>query len=216
MAKATLRPSMVPVAPVRFTCCRVCAILLAVTLGGCALLPASKPATSNTTRGWLADGSLAISRPIPPINTYPSDRASMRPEPIPSHDAAITQATISISRSAGTVTFSAPDSSPLSFHAHVASSLRAGKYTVSLKQTNPVWYAPASYFQQREMRVPAEGSRDRFKRGALGNQALFLNDQTPLHSGPVGTNEIGGLRINPSDMAQLFELAQVGTVVEVR
>lgn len=207
---------MVSLAPLRYACRRVCVTLLAVTIGGCALLPTSNAATPKSERGWLADGSLAISRPIPPINSYPVDRASMRTESISSQDTTVSEAKIRISRAAGLVSYAAPDSSPLSFHAHIASSLRPGSYTVSLKQTNPLWYAPASYFRQRDMRVPAEGSRERFKRGALGNQALFLNDQTPLHSGPVGTNEIGGLRLNPSDMAQLFELARVGTVVEVR
>lgn len=207
---------MAPLTRPGFVARRVCAILLAVALGGCALFPTSKPATSKTAHGWLADGSLAISRPIPPINSYPSDRASIRADSLPTQEVPVTQATVRISRATSSVTFSAPDSAPISFHAHIASSLRAGSYSVSLKQNNPLWYAPASYFRQREMRVPAEGSRERFKRGALGNQALFLNDQTPLHSGPVGSTEIGGLRLNPSDMAQLFELVQVGTAVEVR
>ena len=105
---------------------------------------------------------------------------------------------------------------PESFNAQVASSMRAGRYSVSLKQTSPLWYAPSSYFTARSLKVPPEGSRERFKRGALGARAIFLNEQTPIHSGPVGMPEIGGLRISSQDMSRIFESVQVGTVVDVR
>ena len=104
----------------------------------------------------------------------------------------------------------------MSFYAKVSSTMSPGRYTVALKQSNPLWYAPDSYFRQRSLRLPPEGSKDRFKRGALGSQALFLNEQTPIHSGPIGMSEIGGLRISPADMAKIFQSVQVGTVVEVR
>lgn len=195
---------------------RVCAALLIISLGGCSLLQSAKTPGTGSSRGWLTDGSLAISRPLPPVNVFPTERASLRQESFPSRSVPTTQTTIRIQRAAGKLSLSGPETSPLSFNVHVASSLKSGRYTVALKQANPLWYAPASYFRQRDLKIPAEGSRERFKRGALGSQALFLSDQTPLHSGPVGTNEIGGLRLNPADMDELFKLVQVGTVVEVR
>jgi len=121
-----------------------------------------------------------------------------------------------VSRAAGKLSIEGPDTPPMSFYAQVSSSMRPGRYTVNLKQANPLWYAPDSYFRQRSLRLPPEGSKERFKRGALGSQALFLDEQTPIHSGPIGLVEIGGLRISPTDMATIFQSVQVGTVVEVR
>ena len=195
---------------------RVSVVILTLSLAGCGFWGSPSHSATKSSRGWLQDGSLAISRPVPPVNSYTSERASLRTESLPEQAPTHGQTVVRISRAAGKVTVSGTDGSPVSFNAHVARSLRPGQYSISLKQNNPLWYAPASYFRQRDMRVPAEGSRERFKRGALGNQALFLNDQTPLHSGPVGSSEIGGLRLNPEDMSELFELVAVGTVVEVR
>ncbi len=192
-----------------------CAALCALTMSGCALLSGSS-SSARSSRGWLTDGSLAISRPVPPINVASSARASLRPDALPEQSARPTATVLRVTRAAGRLSLEGPDSQPLSFSAQVASTLRPGRYTIALKQANPLWYAPASYFKQRDLRVPAEGSRERFKRGALGSQALFLSNQTPIHSGPIGTSEIGGLRISPRDMDELFSLVQVGTVVEVR
>lgn len=79
-----------------------------------------------------------------------------------------------------------------------------------------MWYAPKEYFINRALPVPAEGSRERFKRAALGSQTLFLNDQTPIHSGPVWLKEIGGVRVKSSAMSEIYSMVQVGTRVEVR
>lgn len=66
------------------------------------------------------------------------------------------------------------------------------------------------------MTVPEEGSRERFKRAALGPKTIFLNDHTPIHSGPVWMQEIGGIRLSPAEMRQVFSTVTVGTRVEVR
>lgn len=190
--------------------------LLAVHASGCSLLASTSTGSTRSSRGWLSDGSLAISRPVPAVNVSSSARASLRPESISEQTVRPTTTVLRVGRAAGKISIDGPNTPSRSFNAQVASTLRSGRYTIALKQANPLWYAPASYFKQRALHVPPEGSRERFKRGALGNQALFLNDQTPIHSGPVGTTEIGGLRINPRDMNELFELIQIGTVVEIR
>jgi lipoprotein-anchoring transpeptidase ErfK/SrfK len=66
------------------------------------------------------------------------------------------------------------------------------------------------------MVVPEEGSRERFKRAALGSQTIFLNNQTPIHSGPVWMQEIGGIRLSTAEMQQVFSTITVGTRVEIR
>jgi lipoprotein-anchoring transpeptidase ErfK/SrfK len=97
-----------------------------------------------------------------------------------------------------------------------AKHLRPGSFSVTQKENDPLWYAPKEYFMKRALPVPPEGSRERFKRAALGNQTLYLNDQTPIHSGPVWMNEIGGVRLNSSAMSELYSMVQVGARVEVR
>jgi lipoprotein-anchoring transpeptidase ErfK/SrfK len=87
---------------------------------------------------------------------------------------------------------------------------------VTLKEENPLWYAPREYFLKRSMAVPEEGSRERFKRAALGSKTIFLNNHTPIHSGPVWMQEIGGIRLSTAEMQQVFSTITVGTRVEVR
>ena len=188
---------------------------LTLATSGCSILsPLTGQATSDD-REWLMDGTLAISRPLPPIKLSSGDRSRLG-SIAQIHSSSSPYTIVRINRSAGKLSLESPDSTPITVNAQVASTLRPGSYTVALKQANPLWYAPNTYFKQRSMRVPAEGSKERFKRGALGKQALFLNEQTPLHSGPVGTLELGGLRIAPQDMNRIFELVRVGTKVEVR
>jgi hypothetical protein len=93
--------------------------------------------------------------------------------------------------------------------------LQAGVYSVALKQRTPLWYAPASYFESRGLDVPAEGSKERFRRGALGEFTVFLSNQTPLHSGPAASPDIGGVQFADSDIKGLFDAAEVGMTVEV-
>jgi hypothetical protein len=52
--------------------------------------------------------------------------------------------------------------------------------------------------------------------GALGHQALFFDKQLAIHSGPVWSEEIGGVKLSREDMNSVFETVSVGTVIEVR
>jgi hypothetical protein len=97
-----------------------------------------------------------------------------------------------------------------------AQHLPEGSFTVTLKEENPLWYAPREYYLKRSMVVPEEGSRERFKRAALGPETIFLNNHTPIHCGPVWMQEIGGIRLSPAEMQQVFSAITVGTRVEVR
>jgi hypothetical protein len=85
-----------------------------------------------------------------------------------------------------------------------------------MKEERPLWYAPREYFVNRSLKVPHEGSRERFRRAALGNRAIYLNNQAPIHSGPVWLAEIGGMRVDQRKMEQLYSMVPVGTRVEVR
>lgn len=196
--------------------CRILLVLsLCSSLVGCSLVSNPWRSSNAEQRAWLTDGSLAISRPLPPISTTSLARSRMKPLDMPNSVRPSTTV-LRLNRAAGKLSIEGPDTTPMVFNVQVASSMRPGRYTVALKQTSPLWYAPTSYFTHRSLAVPAEGSRARFKRGALGTQALFLNEQTPIHSGPVGIPEIGGIRLNSRDMNDIFQAVSVGTVVDVR
>jgi len=163
---------------------------------------------------WLESGALALSRPVPPAMT-----AMKRPDNAPQTappTASLEVTQLVVSRSDRTIALIQPGSSPLVFKTEGAQSLPGGSFSITLKEADPLWYAPNEYFTNRSLQVPAQGSRARFMRAALGHRALYLNDQTPIHSGPVWLKEIGGLRLKQQEMEQLYSMVNVGTRVEVR
>lgn len=177
-----------------------------VLLSACSQLPSQSPSSS-----LLQSGVIAISRPIPaPI--IRADRGPQKTESIP----VSTVESVIISRVDETITTFNSDGKPVVFRAEGTADLKPGAFTITAKEEHPLWYAPTSYFEKRLMPVPQEGSRDRFRRAALGNKALFLNNSTPIHSGPIWMEEIGGLRVKRSDMPTLFAMLDIGTRVEVR
>ncbi len=189
-----------------------------IVLSGCAMLGAP----SHSDKAWLLDGSLVLSRPVPvPTKTLVSNTSQASQ---PSPDTAGAGVTVEqpgvpsiiISREAKTLTAIRPGEAPLVLKTEGAQYLKEGSFSITQKQENPLWYAPRKYFTNRSMTVPEEGSRERFKRAALGSRTIFLNDQTPIHSGPVWMQEIGGLRVNPGEMSQIYSMISVGTRVEVR
>ena len=105
---------------------------------------------------------------------------------------------------------------PLVLNAQGAYSMKQGSFSISRKETNPLWQAPPTYFLRRGLQVPPEGSPERAMRGALGAQALFLDKGRAIHSGPVWNDDVGGIKLSSKDMAMLFTVVGVGATVEVR
>ena len=202
--------------------CRVLSGTIILLITGCA----TSSFNPSTTERWLPDGSLSIVRPIPRFNLvseamaspkqeiFTDPKARMRaPSDLPSEDLA---PKLTIDSTKHTLTLSRPGETPITMKAQGAYSLKKGTYTVALKQSDPLWYAPPSYFLRRGMKVPADGSKERFMRGALGRQALFFDKQLAVHSGPVWSDEIGGVKLSREDMNTVFETVSVGTAIEVR
>jgi hypothetical protein len=188
----------------------------ALAVGVCALLStgcATLGTRSSARDGWLENGSLTLSRPVPSDTSAPRARLSDKAaESLMSTEVAH----VVVSRSSQTITALQPGSAPQVFKAEGAQHLSQGTFSITVREEKPLWYAPNEYFTKRSLPVPKQGSRSRFMRAALGQRALYLNDQTPIHAGPVWLHEIGGLRIRHSDMEQLYSMVTVGTRVEVR
>jgi hypothetical protein len=95
-------------------------------------------------------------------------------------------------------------------------NLKPGTYHVLHKQRNALWYAPDSYFSSRSLPLPAQGDRSRFRRGALGEFVLYVDKETPIHSGPVWSAEVGGVRLGSADLSRMYYSLDVGAPIEVR
>jgi hypothetical protein len=121
-----------------------------------------------------------------------------------------------VSRHDRTLTAIRPGEAPLVIKADGAQLLPAGSFSITAREVAPLWYAPNPYFLDRGLPIPVEGSRERFKRAALGSRALYLNNQLPIHSGPVWLKDIGGIRLVEKDMLELFSFVTVGTRIDVR
>ncbi len=94
--------------------------------------------------------------------------------------------------------------------------LHSGRFQLLHKQRNPLWYAPASYFEQRNLPVPPEGDKSRFRRGALGDFVLYLTKDTPIHSGPVWSEDVGGVKVDDSSLSKIYYMLPVGAIIEVK
>lgn len=183
-----------------------------------ALLITSSTTTSfnpASAENWLPDGSVAIIRPIPKQNLFSEPMARMR-SPIKPEIETATEPQLTVERTNHSMTLQIPGQSPITMRANGAYAMKAGTYSIALKQSDPLWYAPPTYFLRRGMKVPPEGSKARFMRGALGHKAIFIDKQIAIHSGPVWTEEIGGLRVSEEDMARLFESLPIGAKIQVR
>ncbi len=94
--------------------------------------------------------------------------------------------------------------------------LKPGTYPVQTKEKRPLWYAPDEYFVRRFMPVPGKNARLRYHRGAFGEYALFLGSTCSIHSAPLWTAEVGGLRIAPTELASIYHMLPVGSSVVIK
>ena len=93
--------------------------------------------------------------------------------------------------------------------------LHAGVYSLQHKQRSPLWYAGDDYFSLRGLSVPSIGDKSRYRRGALGDFALFVDSDASIHSAPMWTAEVGGLRIDDEKMKKIYYSLDVGAKVQV-
>jgi hypothetical protein len=187
------------------------AALCLLFLSGCS----TSNLSGSSSAKWLDSGALALSRPLPKRGPATSTQIATS-APVPNPTSSSEAAQIIISRRDNTLTAVMPGTSPLTFKAEGAALLPQGSFAVTVKEEAPLWYAPREYFTSRALDVPSEGSRSRFRRAALGSRAMYLDNQTPIHSGPVWLKEIGGLRVKQTEMERIYSMVTVGTRVEVR
>jgi len=94
-------------------------------------------------------------------------------------------------------------------------SIPVGSYTVVHKQKDPLWYATDTYFTRRGLSVPPEGDRNRLLRGALGSLVIFLDNQIPIHNGPIWNEDVGGGRLEDDALQVIYENLELGDQILV-
>ncbi|MEZ4754643.1 MAG: hypothetical protein R3A13_10125 [Bdellovibrionota bacterium] len=162
----------------------------------------------STASNWQS-GMLATYRAMPPVT---SSRSLYGMGFIPSASAN----TLMISRETGEVSLMDKNQTVLSSFGIGANRLNSGTYEVMHKQRNAAWYAPDSYYKSRGMRVPPEGDKSRYMRGALGDFVLYLDKSTPIHSGPLWNGDIGGVKIEEETLSKIYHSLEVGDRITVR
>ncbi|HJU85827.1 MAG TPA: L,D-transpeptidase [Gemmatimonadota bacterium] len=99
-------------------------------------------------------------------------------------------------------------------------STPTGVFEIGRMKKDPVWYAPDWYYVERGLPVPPAYSDERYRRGILGDYALYLSDEIAIHGtrdeSSVGrASSHGCLRMRNADIAIVFPLVQVGTRVDI-
>lgn len=195
--------------------------LISGILSGCSLGSESINAQPETK--FLESGSISIARPVKDIQErFPHQTPGNLFGFMPVTNEPSTKVQSSekiwafIDRSAEVLLIQRGDETILSLRADVADSVPYGKFSMILKQENPLWYAPEEYFIRRNELPPAEGSSDRFRRGALGDSALFLNDDLLIHSAPINDSSISGIRLDPEGISNVYKLLPVGSQIIIR
>lgn len=172
-----------------------------------------KPTTEPDAK-WLRDGMIAFSRPAPEVSTnMPSSMLAFFP--VRTSQAG---SWLSIDLHSAAINLMDGDKVVASAQGEGVSNLKPGTYQILHKQRNALWYANDNYFKSRKLPVPPQNDRSRYRRGALGDFALFVGEDnpTPLHSGPVWSQEIGGIRLNDDDLSRIYYRIPVGAQVEVK
>ena len=179
-----------------------------IFLCGCSSRLPVPPQTS-----WMQSGQITMSRPAPAISFAAMPQVfALLPQPAPKHAGAW----LAIERDAKVVRLMEGDKELVASPAEGAASLPSGIFQLLHKQRSALWYAPDSYFQNRGLPLPPKNDKSRYRRGALGEYALFFERSIPIHNSPVWSNDVGGLRIAESDISRIYYSLEVGAPIEVR
>jgi|GEM_PF-1749208 len=183
-------------------------LAISALLGGCAVFHDRGPAADK----FLKSGSIGLSRPVPSTASLTHHEPLLGFMPT-EHTQSL--ARIEVRRGSNSILLVNQVGVSRELPAAGVQSLDVGRYSVMLKQEAPLWYAPDSYFEQRGLEIPAEGSKERYRRGAFGAFALFLNNQTPLHSGPADCPDLQGIQLAEDVLKEIFDAVEIGSTVEV-
>lgn len=194
-------------------------ILCVALLTGCGLSGSTRPYDFSKP-GYLSSGTIVLSRQVPaesPVTTEESFGPVIGYiPPMTGILPAANELWIEIDTEKLTVTLYRGEEKLSTVKAEGSVSLPPGKYALQFKQKFPTWYAPNSYFEKRMLEVPAEYDESRYLRGALGEYALYPSSGFVIHSAPLYSEDVGGLRLSQEELASLFSQLQVGSSIVIK
>jgi lipoprotein-anchoring transpeptidase ErfK/SrfK len=212
------------------------AVLLAVIFGSAVLSACSgaRVATSEKVE-YLASGSIVISRMIPTdaesqVASATADAAANDSQSTPrvlaplfafippaaAFAPAENETWVEVDTGAKKVRVYKGATIDSEFQAEGAANIQPGNYSLQQKQRTPLWYAPDGYFRKRQLAVPPAGDRLRYLKGALGEYALFPSPEFAIHTAPVWTDDVGGLRVSKEDLIAIYFKLNIGSSIVVR
>lgn len=183
-------------------------LLVLTTLVGCS---ARRPIAEPEGADVKSNGLISLTRLAPTVTNTPHSVLGFIPV-----DSDRVGKWISIDASKGLITLMEGQEAIASAQAEGKMKLEPGRYNILHKQRSPLWYAGDSYFLKRGLSVPGSGDKIRYRRGALGDFALFIDKETSLHSSPVWTDEVGGLRISDEEIRKIYYSVDIGSLIEIK
>ncbi|MCB0344698.1 MAG: hypothetical protein KDD66_06260 [Bdellovibrionales bacterium] len=164
-----------------------------------------------------APSSIIITNPVPGLETNeaPGLVFAFIP-PAVGFTPAENETWLAIERESKTLTLNRGKTVIKEIHGEGVVDLKEGLYALQHKQKRPLWYAPDSYFKERRMNVPQSGDRQRYRRGALGQYVLYPTTTFPIHSGPLWTRDVGGLRLSRADLSSIYYMLPIGASIVVK
>lgn len=197
-------------------CYLVLTALIASVVTGCSNHQVEQGRTLSVARVMPLDGSVSVAGPVPALEPLSALVESAHALGFVPAEAFHDGKWLSIDSKSNTVRLMDGQSEIRSGPVAGASLLRPGTFAIQHKQRGALWYAPDQYFSSRGLKVPGTGERGRYLRGALGDFSLFIDKNTPIHSGPVESREIGGIRAEENLLSEIYYSLDVGAPIEVR
>ena len=182
-------------------------------LSGCSVFHSGSPEIASlNTDGWKESGVIVLSRTAPGAPAV-SSTSVLGFLPMETKERG---RWLAVNKQTRTISVMSGDQTLVSSTAEGLERLEPGTYEVIHKQRNPLWYAPDNYFASRLLDTPAQESRERYRKGALGDFAIYINEDLPIHSAPFWSDEVGGVRLNNKDISRIYYSLDVGSVVEIK
>ncbi len=181
----------------------------------------NKSSSSSQDNQYLEEGVISFSKPVPVPTVEASPVFSFMPIAPMIPDFGVKRSNSSemwvfIDSLNNSIEINRGDENILTVEAKATSGLNQGKFSVALKEENALWYANDTYFAKRSQRIPAEGSSDRYLKGALGEYAVVLSGGMVIHSSPLFDDSVTGFQVGDGEIRSIYSLLEPGTKVIIR
>lgn len=201
---------------------RTLLIISSLVLASCSFFDSSADVTSEEE--FLSSGTLVLSQRVPSnreLTVEKTTKSAMAPVVgyFPNADKffpAVNEHWISIDKATKTISLFRGDEKLKDVKAVGKMNLKEGTYSLLHKEKNPLWYAPDKYFARRGIEVPSSDDLGRYRRGAYGDYALFLPNALAIHSSPIWSSEVGGIKVDEKEIKKLYASLSLGSQIIVK